>query len=99
MGDAHAGAVTVAPTQPTGVVQRVLVVDDSRAVQVTLTPFLTRMGYQVEIASNGWVAVKSVRRARPDVIIMDVEMPLMVALRRPPVFVPSRAIATSMSYS
>jgi CheY-like chemotaxis protein/anti-sigma regulatory factor (Ser/Thr protein kinase) len=56
---------------------RVLIVDDQRQAQVLLARFLKRMGYAVEVASNGVEAVEAVARSRPDVVIMDVEMPLM----------------------
>jgi CheY-like chemotaxis protein/anti-sigma regulatory factor (Ser/Thr protein kinase) len=55
----------------------VLVVDDHPQAQVLLERFLTRMGYRVEIANNGLEAVESVIRCRPDIVIMDVEMPVM----------------------
>jgi CheY-like chemotaxis protein len=55
----------------------VLVVDDHPQAQVLLSRFLKRMGYRVEIASNGLEAVEAVIRERPDIVIMDVEMPVM----------------------
>lgn len=65
-------AVSAAPAGYT-----VLVVDDHPQAQVLLTRFLTRMGYEVEIANNGLEALEAVIRARPDIVIMDVEMPVM----------------------
>jgi DNA-binding response OmpR family regulator len=55
----------------------VLVVDDHPQAQVLLSRFLKRMGYRVEVASNGLEAVEAVIRERPDIVIMDVEMPVM----------------------
>jgi DNA-binding response OmpR family regulator len=55
----------------------VLVVDDHPQAQVLLSRFLKRMGYRVELASNGLEAVEAVVRERPDIVIMDVEMPIM----------------------
>jgi two-component system, HptB-dependent secretion and biofilm response regulator len=77
MGIAHAPALTAAATDAAPIVQRVLVVDDSPLMRAMLTRFLKRMRYQVETAANGVEAIQSVLRAPPDVIIMDVEMPLM----------------------
>lgn len=77
MGDPHAAVLTPATVQATPVVHRVLVVDDSRVVQAMLTHLLHQMGYEVEVATNGLAAIESVRRARPDIVLMDVEMPLM----------------------
>ncbi len=44
--------------------------------QITLT-FLERAGYQVDVVENGSLAVTSFRNRRYDLIIMDVEMPVM----------------------
>lgn len=57
--------------------QTVLVVDDHPQAQVLLTRFLKRMGYRVEIAENGLEAVNAVTRVRPDIILMDLTMPVM----------------------
>jgi CheY-like chemotaxis protein/anti-sigma regulatory factor (Ser/Thr protein kinase) len=61
-----------APTAPL-----VLVVDDQPQAQTLVTRFLTRMGYRVELACNGLEAVEAVARLKPDIVIMDVEMPVM----------------------
>ncbi len=55
----------------------VLIVDDHPQARVLLERFLVRMGYRVEIATNGLEAVEAVVRSRPDMVIMDVEMPVM----------------------
>ncbi len=55
----------------------VLVVDDQEQARALLTRFLSRMGYRVETASNGLEAVEAVARMRPDIVIMDVMMPVM----------------------
>ena len=55
----------------------VLVVDDHPQAQALLSRFLKRMGYRVEVASNGLEAVEAVISERPDIVIMDVEMPVM----------------------
>ena len=58
-------------------VHRVLVVDDHVQTRVVLTRLLERMGYAVETAENGLRAVEAVAAVRPDIIIMDLEMPVM----------------------
>ena len=58
-------------------VHRVLVVDDHVQTRVVLTRLLERMGYLVETAENGLRAVEAVASIRPDIIIMDLEMPVM----------------------
>jgi len=57
--------------------QTVLVVDDHPQAQVLLTRFLKRMGYRVETAANGLEAVNAVATVRPDIILMDLTMPVM----------------------
>jgi len=55
----------------------VLVVDDIAANRNLLRETLEPKGYEVLLASNGEVALKVVDRSRPDVILMDVNMPDM----------------------
>ena len=58
-------------------VHRVLVVDDHVQTRVVLTRLLERMGYVVETAEDGLRAVEAVGAIRPDIIIMDINMPGM----------------------
>lgn len=55
----------------------VLVVDDIAPNRNLLRETLEPRGYEVLLASNGATAIKVVERARPDVILMDVNMPDM----------------------
>ena len=54
---------------------KVLVVDDERANVELLTRLMTREGYRVVSALNGALALDAVQRERPDVVLMDVNMP------------------------
>lgn len=54
---------------------KVLVVDDERTNVELLTRLMTREGYRVVSAENGALALDAVRRERPDVVLMDVNMP------------------------
>ncbi len=54
---------------------RILVVDDSRTEIHVLKGMLEKAGYEVETASSGEEGIAAARRARPDVILMDVVMP------------------------
>ncbi len=74
MGDV-AEAFCTEPAPPR--VHRVLVVDDHVQTRVVLTRLLERIGYAVETAENGLRAVEAVAVVRPDIIIMDLEMPVM----------------------
>lgn len=55
----------------------VLVVDDSPTETHILTTILTKAGYRVETAANGEEGVEAARRLHPNVILMDVIMPVL----------------------
>ena len=59
---------------------RVLVVDDTDSVRALFRKILTAEGYEVETAIDGADALKAVRVHRPDVILLDVAMPVMDGL-------------------
>ncbi|MBL8471102.1 MAG: SpoIIE family protein phosphatase [Rhodocyclaceae bacterium] len=59
---------------------RVLVVDDTRANRMVLVAFLRRMGHIPLEAENGGVGVEIFAREQPDVVLMDVMMPVMDGL-------------------
>src|SRR4029453_308543 len=58
-------------------VARVLVVDDERSMRELLSIVLRRDGYDVLLASDGQVAVDTLKRERVDVLITDIRMPNM----------------------
>lgn len=60
---------------------RVLLVEDNKINQKLLTSFLQRMGVEVELASNGQIAVDMFRPGAYDLILMDVAMPVMDGLQ------------------
>lgn len=55
----------------------VLVVDDSPTETRIFVNTLVKAGYRVETASDGEQGVESARRLHPDLILMDVIMPVM----------------------
>ena len=55
--------------------QRVLVVDDDRAVRESLRRSLEFNGYAVTLASDGAEALASIAGAAPDALVIDVMMP------------------------
>ena len=57
--------------------QRVLIVDDEPYNQLVLTKILPIPPVVVEMAINGRMALESVMAQRPDIIFMDIEMPVM----------------------
>lgn len=64
---------------------RILVVDDDEQNQVLLSVKLDREGFEVEKAANGVEALEKADTFKPDLVLMDVMMPMMdgyEALRR-----------------
>ncbi|HEY9087217.1 MAG TPA: response regulator transcription factor [Anaerolineaceae bacterium] len=55
----------------------VLIVDDTKSVQVLLTDFLTGQGFAVLTASDGVEAVRQVAEHKVDIILLDIMMPNM----------------------
>jgi len=62
---------------PAGVAVRALVVDDIEANRQILAQFLEVIGVEVEIATNGREAVEAVQRQQPNIVFMDIRMPVM----------------------
>jgi pilus assembly protein CpaE len=60
--------------------ERVLFVDDEEQIRKLLSTWLTRHGYEVTVANDGWEALKAVRTKAPDLVITDVNMPNMNGL-------------------
>jgi chemotaxis protein histidine kinase CheA/ActR/RegA family two-component response regulator len=56
---------------------RVLVVDDSISIRKFVQRFLDRVGYEVEVAADGMAALGVMGKAKFDVVITDLEMPVM----------------------
>ncbi len=59
---------------------RVLVVDDSAVVRQALSQILGQAGMEVAVANDPIIAMEKMRRERPDVIVLDIEMPRMDGL-------------------
>ena len=55
----------------------VLVAEDNMINQVVLSTLLTRAGHDCDVVSNGAEAVEAVKQAPFDLILMDVQMPVM----------------------
>lgn len=58
-------------------VRTILVVDDTPSDLSRLEKLLVGAGYQVSTATNGKLALEAVKRAKPDCVLMDVNMPEM----------------------
>jgi len=57
--------------------KKVLVVDDDPLVVKILRGPLLKAGYDVDVASQGLEALQKVKEKRPDLIILDILMPLL----------------------
>lgn len=56
---------------------RILVADDEPHVVRVLKMALERAGYSVDSAPNGQAALERIRARHPDVLVTDIQMPLM----------------------
>jgi len=66
--------VTSAPSGPPG---RLLVVDDNRVNRLLLGRALEQLGHTVTFAENGREALETLRKARVDLVLLDIEIPEM----------------------
>jgi len=60
--------------------KKILVVDDDAVILKTLYTKLTGKGYEVVTVSDGSEAVTAVRRSKPDLILLDVTLPVNVGM-------------------
>jgi len=60
--------------------ERVLVVDDEGQIRKLVETFLTRHGYVVTTANDGYEALREIKREKPHILITDVNMPNMNGL-------------------
>jgi CheY-like chemotaxis protein len=56
---------------------RIVIADDEPHVLRVLKMSLEKEGYSVEVCANGRDAFELIQRAPPDVLITDIQMPLM----------------------
>jgi len=57
--------------------KKILVVDDEESIRTVVSFTLEQSGYEVETAANGDDALDKVYSFRPDLIILDLMMPLI----------------------
>jgi DNA-binding response OmpR family regulator len=56
---------------------RILVIDDEFSIVASLREVLEWEGYTVDTAPNGRLGLEAIARARPDVVLLDVMMPIL----------------------
>jgi CheY-like chemotaxis protein len=56
---------------------KILVVEDDSANRDMIVRYLTLLGYQIIVARDGWQAVTMAQTERPDLILMDMQLPVM----------------------
>lgn len=57
--------------------QTILTVDDAKAVRVLVENALTGFDCELTTATNGFEAFFAIERVRPDLILLDISMPVM----------------------
>ncbi len=83
--------------------RRILVTDDVPENRAVLVGMLGALDFQITEAANGWDTLKEVARSSPDLVLIDLAMPLMDgwetirALRRTPEGAEVPIVATSAS--
>jgi len=55
----------------------ILIVDDSAMIRRIVSQLVQQLGHQAIIAENGLQGYEMAAEVRPDMIIMDIEMPIM----------------------
>ncbi len=57
--------------------KRILLVDDEPSILIVLRAVIEQAGYTVDVAEDGFAALRKIQRAKPDLIITDLRMPNM----------------------
>jgi DNA-binding response OmpR family regulator len=60
--------------------EKLLIVDDEEGIRFSLGEYFRRQGYQVSLAEDGVKALENISVDKPNVIILDVQLPYMDGL-------------------
>jgi signal transduction histidine kinase/CheY-like chemotaxis protein len=74
---AHTQEVTISKEESLSNKPLILVVDDDEGIRSLLTQILVNAGYEVIPAENGKEAIELAKKKKPDLITMDLMMPVM----------------------
>jgi len=58
----------------------VLIAEDNEIIRSTCSDYLEFLGYRVRRACNGEEAIKNIKKEKPDIIVIDIQMPVMNGL-------------------
>lgn len=58
----------------------VLIVDDEEGIRNSLGEYVARQGFKTFLAENGVLALKKVREEKPDIVVLDFQLPLLDGL-------------------
>ncbi len=67
----------LAPQTPAPSAAEILVVDDHREITELVADALSDEGFEVRVAHDGASALRAVQERRPDLLLLDVAMPVM----------------------
>ncbi len=56
---------------------KILIVDDKKEIRNSLGEYFNRLGFTTFLAENGIQALEKVRETKPDIVILDVQLPLL----------------------
>lgn len=79
-GDAERACTPKGVKKREGAIKNILVVDDEPHIRKILSLLLTKKGYRVNTAPSGETALEFLKHERPDLIILDQNMPGMNGL-------------------
>ena len=57
--------------------QRILIVDDESSIRFVLKAVFEQEGYAVDVAEDGFAALRKLQSQMPDLVISDLRMPNM----------------------
>lgn len=82
---------------------KIMVIEDEKILQDLMSAELVKWGYQIETASDGEEALQKIRQTNPDLILLDLVMPMkngyavLAELRQDPLFQNTPIIVISNS--
>jgi CheY-like chemotaxis protein/two-component sensor histidine kinase len=68
---------TVTFSLPIVTMKRILVIDDEQDIRQMFQVLLSGKNYEVRTAANGWEGLSLMEAERPDLVILDIAMPVM----------------------